>query len=96
MYHNFIILILKVRDNVDNFYDDWYEEARQLAQSVNVAEEMPRIASRQTQRANPPCPNAKAYYKTTVLIPFLDHVLSEMSERYPANVNLFCMLQCYN
>ena len=52
-----------------------------MAQEVGVEETMPRLCNRQTRRDNHDCVDPKDYFKKTVLIPFLDHVLMEMEER---------------
>ena len=71
----------KVRQDIDTFHDQWYQEALDTAQKAGVEESMPRLAGRQTRRDNPESRDPKDYYKKTALIQFLDYVLSEMDKR---------------
>ena len=43
---------------------------------------MPRITGRQEHRNNAPCVNPESHYRVNVAIPFIDHLLEEMSSRF--------------
>ena len=43
---------------------------------------MPRIGKRQKYRTNTPASTPKEYYHRTVTVPFIDHLLSELSNRF--------------
>ena len=50
---------------------------------------MPRVCNRQVYRDNHGISNVKDYFRVTVTVPFLDHVVNEISERFgdaPASV----------
>jgi hypothetical protein len=52
----------------------------------------PRVTSRQRNRANVPAGSPEQYYKTTVFIPFLDHVTTDLRERFSEhNRAIFCL-----
>ena len=70
----------KVRQDIDTFHDQWYQEALDTAQKAGVEESMPRLAGCQT-RDNPESRDPKDYYKKTALIQFLDYIVSEMDKR---------------
>lgn len=72
----------KVRESIDSFHCRWYEESCSLGSQVNVQPSVPRINNRQTQTANTPAISASEYYKHTISIPLLDHILSELDSRF--------------
>ena len=43
---------------------------------------MPRITGRQEHRNNAPSVNPESHYRVNVAIPFIDHLLEEMSSRF--------------
>jgi len=43
---------------------------------------MPHIASRQKDRANAPFTSPKVYFKQSITIPFLDHLICELTTRF--------------
>ena len=46
---------------------------------------IPRRSHRQTQRSNLPATTAKEYRRLTVFIPFLDHLLCELNDRFTSS-----------
>lgn len=71
-----------VRDNMDEFHAKWYSEILKLADELDVTPSKPRTCGRQTKRSNVPCESTEDYYKKTIAIPLLDHMLSEMNSRF--------------
>lgn len=76
------------RSEIDVFHDRVYDAVLVLAQSVGIDESSPRISSRQQHRQNVPADNTKEYYKRTLTIPILDHLISELDERFDADSSL--------
>ncbi|XP_072022398.1 52 kDa repressor of the inhibitor of the protein kinase-like [Amphiura filiformis] len=74
----------QVREDIDRYNNRWYQEAKEMANSVDAEEKVPRVAKRQTQRPNYQVEDAKDYYKKAVLIQFVDFLLSEMEDRFSA------------
>ena len=75
--------ILKtMRTNVENEFQDWFKEAKQIANEVGADIKVPRYAHRQQHRANAPADTPLQYFKLNVGIPFLDHIDQEMSSRF--------------
>lgn len=60
---------------------EWYIEALVKAEKVGTTPCMPRIVARQSQRNNVPATSSEEYYRRSVTIPFLDHILLEMNSR---------------
>ena len=71
-----------MRTNVDNEFQDWFKEAKQIATEVGADIKVPRYAHRQQHRANAPADTPLQYFKLNVGIPFLDHIDQEMNSRF--------------
>jgi len=47
------------------------------------------IATKQTNRANPQnIESAEDYFRVTILLPYVDHFISELKERFTNNKNI--------
>ena len=71
-----------VRNLIDQYHNVWFEEASSIAENIGAAVCFPRIVSTQINRSNIPATNAVDYYKRNIAIPFLDHILNELSSRF--------------
>ena len=67
------------RQNVDDFHQRCHDAAVEAAESINAPVQMPRLCQRQTKRNNVPAQTPLTYYKRSVTILFLDHVIAEMA-----------------
>ena len=74
------------RDSVEKIHDDYYNQALELANKVNVEEKFPGICKVQTTRENYPVANGRDYYRVKFTIPLLDHLIEEMKFRFPSDV----------
>ena len=70
------------RRNVESVHSLLFQEASLLASKVNIQPSLPRLASRQTKRANTPASTPTEYYKHTITIPLLDHLITELNSRF--------------
>ncbi|CAG2218417.1 unnamed protein product [Mytilus edulis] len=68
-----------VRDNIGEFHAKWYSQILKMADDLDVTPSKPRTCGRQTTRSNVPCESTEDYYKKTIAIPLLDHMLTEMN-----------------
>ena len=59
-----------------------YNKACSVAREIGIVEEMPRTTSHQKHRSNPPAATPKEYYSHTISIPMLDHLNSQLMERF--------------
>ena len=69
-----------VRSRVDSFHSLTYQQAVMLGQSVEKT--ALRQALRQQHRQNIPSSSVSEYYKTNLTIPILDHLISELDNRF--------------
>lgn len=60
----------------------WYCEINTLADELNILIATPRIAARQVNRSNIPADSPEAYYQRNFVIPFLDHIITELTKRF--------------
>ena len=67
----------------------WYRQAVSLAAGVDIEKSMPRIASSQNTRDNPPASNASEYFKHTITIPVLEHLNSGLKTRFDVSSVVF-------
>ena len=58
---------------------------------------MPRVNRRQQNRLNPEFTSVEDYYKKTVTIPFLDHLIADITPRFNAHSKQAASLEkfCY-
>ena len=55
---------------------------------------IPRKCKKQTQRSNVEADVPEVYYRRTLAIPFLDHLLKELGERFTAHANIAALGLC--
>jgi hypothetical protein len=75
------LAIFQVREEIDKFHQDWFTEATEVAREVGTEPSAPRLTGRQSHRNNVPQSNPEEYFRRAVAIPFLDHLIAEMSTR---------------
>lgn len=72
-----------VRENVHQHHGKWYKSAVELHQKLNgFPPSIPRRCGRQTQRDNVPATTTEEYYRRSLTVPFLDHMISHMETRF--------------
>ena len=71
-----------VRNNVEEHHDKWFAEVEELCACVNTEPSLPRLCGRQRHRRNVPAQSPSEYFRRTISIPVLDHLLLEMETRF--------------
>ena len=81
---NFIQTQLQVlRKDCDQVFDESiWKNATHMATIAETELIAPRICQRMTKRSNIPAGSSKDYFKVAVLIPTIDHLLSELEFRF--------------
>ena len=82
MIDDTIKAVARVRSNIEEECHEWFEDASRLADKIGATVSVPRITGRQEQRNNAPSVNPESHYRVHVAIPFIDHLLEEMSSRF--------------
>ena len=72
-----ISLLQAFRGDVDTFHERVYEEA-ELIGSIEEKPRTVRAGMRQEHRSNVPAESISEYFKRSIMIPFLDYIISEM------------------
>ncbi|KAG7174171.1 putative 52 kDa repressor of the inhibitor of the protein kinase-like 18 [Homarus americanus] len=63
---------------MDDHHTEWFHQAEQVCEAVGVTPSMPRLGKCQRHRDNTSGDEPAEYYKRTVAIPLLDHLLAEL------------------
>ena len=75
--------IQHVRDNVDDFNSKWFDIAKNKSEAVGAdGPTVPRRCGRQRGRDNVPAEEPAEYYKRSITIPFLDHLVTQLQSRF--------------
>ena len=72
----------QVRDNIDRHHAEWYQEVEAICLSEGLQVSLPRRCARQQHRSNMPADTPEVYYRRTITIPVLDHMISEFQTRF--------------
>ena len=59
--------------------------ALELAEKVQLQESMPRCCNRQVYRDNQPHSNCSEYYKYSITIPLVDHVVAHLHSYFSSS-----------
>jgi hypothetical protein len=87
-----IVLLERKRQTADSSFAEVWQQAGELAEMSETEIKCPRVTSRQRNRANAPADCPEQYYNRTVYIPFLDHVINDMKERFSEHKRaIFCL-----
>lgn len=74
--------LARFREESVETFGGWFGEAEELASSIQVPLERPRIHPRQKNRANPTCETTEDYFCITIYNEFISHVANEMKQRF--------------
>ena len=75
--------------NDDQVWDALYTRACDIASEFDIEPCTPRVVGRQRNRANHPAQNPKDYWRVLLYLVFLDHLVSEISNRVISNEERF-------
>ena len=74
--------LTKIRENVDTHHSEWFAKVELMCDNVGTEPSLPRVCGRQRHRFNVPADTPCEYYRRTISIPVLDHLLSELDARF--------------
>ena len=85
------IVVSRLSDerNDDQVWDALYTRACDIASEFDIEPCTPRVVGRQRNRANHPARNPKDYWCVSLYLVFLDHLVSEISNRVISNEERF-------
>ena len=70
---------------IEDAHKNWYKEAVEFTEKVEIEPTMPRIVPTQTLRANAPAATPEEYYRINYSVPFLDHMIAQLEQRFSAD-----------
>jgi hypothetical protein len=70
------------RNSFDEYFSKLYEQAVDICTTFNIEIKKPRVVGRQTCRNNVKADSPEEYYRRAMAIPLLDHVISNLKERF--------------
>ncbi len=78
-----VILNLELqKTNCEEEFHLWYVDIKAMADELGITATTPRIVGRQVHRSNVPGDSPEVYYRRNLVIPFLDHIVTELNERF--------------
>lgn len=92
MLDDTIGILKKKREECNEQFSLLFTEITKLANELDVDIKIPRIIGRQNNRANYPTTNPEDYYRQSVYINILDHLMSDLNARFSAEtLDLFAL-----
>ena len=73
------------RNNVDDYHNEWYAKAIELANIKHVSEVKPRVCKIMTHKENYPSDTISDFYKRSFTIPLLEEVYGQLKRRFEGN-----------
>lgn len=71
-----------MRVQCDTEFQTLFHQASKSASDIGTAISMPRICNRQTQRSNVSGSSPEEYYRSSIFLPFLDHIITQIGSRF--------------
>ena len=73
----------EIRDDVEEWHKVWFIMASDIAGEEGTEDPcIPRRCGKQIHRSNVEAETSEIYYRRTLTIPFLDHLISQLKERF--------------
>ena len=82
-----------LRADVDEYSHRIFEHSCRIAAHSKIAATMPRVIQRQAHRSNPELTSVEEYYKRAIVIPFLDHLINEITCRFDTHTKQVASIQ---
>ncbi len=82
-----------LREDIDGYFKRIFDYSCRLADKSNIAVSMPRVSHHQQHRSNPQHTSVEDYFKKTIAIPFLDHLIADLSSRFTSHNKQVASLQ---
>ena len=71
-----------MREEIENNHQSYFDKASDLAARIGSEISAPRRCGRQRHRGNVPATTAIEYYRREVTVPFIDHLIGELNNRF--------------
>ena len=74
-----------LREDIDGYSKRIFDYSCMLAEKSGIPVSMPRVSQHQQHRSNPEHTSVEDYLKKTIAIPFLDHLIADISSRFTSH-----------
>ena len=84
----------QARISVEQKHHAYFNRAKELGEAVGTVPEKRRTCKKQTLRSNPGTNEPEEYYRITLTVPIIDHIIAELDERF--NKNSFTVVNAFS
>ena len=82
-----------LREDINGYSKRIFDHGCRLAEKSGIPVSMPRVSQRQQHCSNPEHTSVEDYLKKTIAIPFLDHLIADISSRFTSHSKQAASLQ---
>ena len=75
-------LLEEIRADIDEWHSTWFTMAREISEEGTEGPDIPRRCGQQNNRDNVEAETPEVYYRCILTIPFLDHLISQLQQRF--------------
>lgn len=86
-------LLKNIRENSELKFRELFTIAQELATQIGEEVKMPRVINRQVHRENYQCDSPEDYFRIAVFIPFVDHFICQLDQRFLNHKQVLCKIQ---
>lgn len=88
-----IAIFDKMRENNEKYFSDMFSIAAIMLNKKKEEIEFPRFATNQAHRSNVHANSSEKYYNINIFLPFLDHIRTQLFDRFQKHKSLTVSLQ---
>lgn len=88
-----LISLKNIRETARDFFRDAFQSASQLARDLFDSITIPRLSLKQTTRSNPETSCPEDYFRVSILIPCLDSLIQNLTDRFMVNEDVLLSFQ---
>jgi len=88
-----IKLLKNVRENASSEFKKVFVAAEEIADAIGVKIEAPRVVPHQKHRENYQSNSSEDYFRKSVFIPFVDHFISALNDRFVKHKRTLSIIQ---
>lgn len=85
--------IKEIRDKADEEFSNIYRKVLDICERNDIEISTPRLSQRQIGRDNMPNDGPESYYKRTLFIPFIDHFIAQLNDRFLSQKDILSSFQ---
>ncbi|XP_018494469.1 52 kDa repressor of the inhibitor of the protein kinase-like, partial [Galendromus occidentalis] len=94
MVDNILSILELKRQNVETEFKIIYDEVTEICALLDVEIKMPRISGRQMHRENHQAETPEAYFRVTMYVQYLDHLIQELRSLFADSRQKAMKVQC--